>query len=140
MLIEAMKTPTLIMFFLCLVVSASETAVKLDPRNDLAGHFLGRWHQELAQIGGVTRALALVAYDGLPAALNEEAVRCFKKAVALRPDRLIHHIELGRTYAAMGLKDEAIKSLKKGLSMANIDKDDPETKQRGKSTLDKLDS
>jgi len=121
------------------IKTASETAVKLDPGNDLAWHFLGRWHQELAQIGGVTRALALVVYGGLPAASNEEAVRCFKKAVELRPDRLIHHIELGRTYAAMGLKDEAIKSLKKGLSMPNIDKDDPETKQRGKSTLDKLD-
>lgn len=120
------------------IKAASETAVKLDPNNDFAWHFLGRWHQELAQIGGVTRALALVVYGGLPAASNEEAVRCFQKAIALRPDRLIHHIEIGRTYAAMGRKEEARKALEKGLAMPNIDHDDPETKQRGKSTLDKL--
>ena len=116
----------------------AEIAVKLDPRSDYAWLVLGRWHQELADVGGVTRALAFVAYGGLPAASNEEAVRCFEKAIALRPDRLIHHVELGRTYAAMGRKDEAIKLLKKGLAMPNTEKDDPETKQRGKATLQKL--
>lgn len=113
-------------------------AVNLDPRSDYAWHMLGRWHQELAQIGGVTRALALVAYGGLPAASNDEAVRCFQKAIALRPDRLIHHIELGRTYAQMGRKEEALKFLRQGLAMPNTEKDDPETKQRGKATLEKL--
>ena len=120
------------------IKSSAEKAVKLNPRNDYAWHLLGRWHQELADIGGVTRALAYVAYGGLPAASNEEAVRCFEKAIALRPDRLIHHVELGRTYAAMGRKDDAIKQLRKGLAMPNVEKDDPETKQRGKATLEKL--
>ncbi|MFN0076771.1 MAG: hypothetical protein ACKVY0_09870 [Prosthecobacter sp.] len=118
---------------------AAETAVKLNPRNDYAWHLLGRWHQELADIGGVTRALAYVAYGGLPAASNDAAIRCFEKAIALRPDRLIHHIELGRTCAAMGRKDEALKHLQRGLAMPNTEKDDPETKLRGKAALKKLD-
>lgn len=120
------------------IKTAAETAVKLEPKNDFAWHFLGRWHQELAQIGGVTRALVLVVYGGLPAASNEEAVRCFMKAIALRPDRLIHHIELGRTYAAMGRKEDAIKALQMGLALPDVDHDDPETRRRGKSALDKL--
>ncbi len=120
------------------IKAAAETAVKLDPRSDYAWHMLGRWHQELAGVGGVTRALALVVYGGLPAASNEEAVRCFDKAIALRPDRLIHHVELGRTYAAMGRKAEALTHLKRGLAMPNTEKDDPETKLRGKATLKKL--
>ncbi len=117
---------------------AADNAVKLDPKSDYAWHLLGRWHQELAQMGGMTRAVALIVYGGLPAASDDEAVRCFKQAMALRPDRLIHYIELGRTYAAMGRTEEALKFLQQGLAMKNTDKDDPETKERGKETLQKL--
>lgn len=120
------------------IKTAAEKAVRLNARNDYAWHFLGRWHQELAQIGGVTRALALVVYGGLPEASYEQAVRCFQKAVELRPDRLIHVVELGRTYALMGRKDEALRLLKQGLSMKNTEKDDPETKQRCREALEKL--
>lgn len=120
------------------IKTAADNAARLNPRSDYAWHLLGRWHQELAQIGGLTRALALVVYGGLPAASNEEAVRCFQKALALRPDRLIHHIELGRTYAAMGRKDDARKFLRQGLAMPNTEKDDPETKRRGKAALAEL--
>ncbi len=119
------------------IKAAAETAVKLNPRNDYAWHLLGRWHQELEQIGGVTRAVALIVYGGLPAASSEEAVKCFQKAIALNPERLIHHIELGRTYAQMGRMPEARQSIEKGLAMPNRDKDDPETKERGRKTLSK---
>lgn len=121
------------------IKTAAETAVRLNPRSDYAWHLLGRWHQELAQIGGLTRGLALVVYGGLPAASHDEAVRCFEQALMLRPDRLIHHIELGRTFAAMGRIDEAQKYLQQGLAMPNKEKDDPETKQRGRATLKQLD-
>ncbi len=120
------------------IKTAADNAVRLNPRSDYAWHLLGRWHQELAQIGGLTRALALVVYGGLPAASNEEAVKCFQQALTLRPDRLIHHIELGRTYAVMGRKDEAHKYLRQGLAMPSAEKDDPETKQRGKAALAEL--
>lgn len=120
------------------IKEASEKAVKLDPRNDYAWHLLGRWHQSLAGISGVTRTLAALIYGGIPAASYDEAVRCFQKSLKLRPDRLIHHVELGRTYAAMGRKDDALKHLRKGLAMPDIEKDDPETKQRGRATLEQI--
>jgi hypothetical protein len=56
----------------------------------------------------------------------------------LNPDRLIHHIELGRTYAQMGRSDEARRCLSKGLAMPNTGKDDAEVKQRGRETLAEL--
>lgn len=115
---------------------AADKAVKLAPKNDLAWQILGRWHQSLANIGVTTRALAKVIYGGLPAASNEEAVRCFQKAMALNPKRPLHVIELGRTYAMMGQEENAKKYLKQGLSMPNVDKDDPETKARGRVSLD----
>ncbi|MCB1276322.1 hypothetical protein [Prosthecobacter sp.] len=121
------------------IKTAAERAVQLDPKNDYAWHLLGRWHQELAQISGVTRGVALVIYGGLPAASYDEAVECFEKAASLNPHRLIHVIELGRTYALMGRKTEASRLLKKGLAMPDTDKDDPETKQRGRATLARLD-
>ncbi|MCP5557522.1 MAG: hypothetical protein H7A55_07180 [Verrucomicrobiaceae bacterium] len=120
------------------IQEAAEKAVKLNPRNDYAWHMLGRWHQELAGIGGMTRTLAKLIYGALPDASFDEALRCFEKAIALNPGRLIHTVELGRTYAAMGNETEARKFLEKGLAMPNREKDDPETKRRGRATLAEL--
>lgn len=120
------------------IKSAAEKAVALDPTNDYAWHLLGRWHQALANIGGTTRLLASLIYGDLPAASNDEAVKCFKKAIALKPTRLLHTIELGRTYAMMGKKAEAMRLLEAGLAMPNQEKDDPETKQRGRISLKKI--
>ena len=117
---------------------SAEKAVKLNPKNDYAWHLLGRWHQSLANIGGATRLLASIIYDGIPAASNDTAVDCFNKAIALNPKRLVHVVELGRTYAMMGKKAEAKKLLASGLAMPNKEKDDPETKQRGKATLKEI--
>jgi tetratricopeptide (TPR) repeat protein len=116
----------------------AERAVALNPKNDYAWHLLGRWHQALAGLNGLTRGIAQLVYGQLPAASNEEAVRCFEKAIALRGDRLIHHVELGRTLAQMGRKAEAKAAIERGLAMPNKEKDDPETKERGRETLKKL--
>ena len=121
-----------------MIKAEAETAAKLNPKNDFAWHLLGRWHQELARIGGMTRALALIVYGGLPSASYEEAVKCFQKTIALNPNRLIHYVELGRTYALMGRKAEAKKFIEQGLAMTNRDRDDPETKERGRKALQSL--
>jgi hypothetical protein len=47
-------------------------------------------------------------------------------------------IELGRTYAMMGRKAEAKQYLEQGLSMPEKEKDDAETKQRGRESLKEL--
>jgi hypothetical protein len=47
-------------------------------------------------------------------------------------------VELGRTYALMGRKEEAKKFIEKGVAMPNRDRDDPETKERGRMTLQSL--
>jgi tetratricopeptide (TPR) repeat protein len=120
------------------IKAEAETAAKLNPKNDFAWHLLGRWHQQLAQIGGMTRALALIVYGGLPSASYEEALKYFQKAIALNPSRLIHYVELGRTYALMGRKAEARQFIEKGLAMTNRDHDDPGTKERGRKTLQSL--
>ncbi|WP_243838720.1 hypothetical protein [Prosthecobacter fusiformis] len=120
------------------IKEAAEKATKLNPGDDYAWHLLGRWHQALAGMNNITRGIARLVYGELPTASNEEAVTCLKRAISLKPDRLIHYIELGRTYAQMGKKEEARKEINQGLSMPNREKDDPETKRRGRETLQSL--
>jgi tetratricopeptide (TPR) repeat protein len=117
---------------------SAEKAVRIAPKDDYAWHLLGRWHQSPANIGGATRALAGIIYGKLPEASNEKAVECFRKAIALNPDRLVHFVELGRTYEMMGRKAEAKRYLEQGLSMPDRERDDPETKQRGRASFRKL--
>ena len=120
------------------IKASAEKAVKLNPASDYGWHLLGRWHQGLANVNVVLQGLIRLIYGELPAASNEDALRCFRKAIALKPDRLLHHIEIGRTYALMGRTAEARASLDKGLGMPDLEWDDPETKRRGRLALEKL--
>jgi tetratricopeptide (TPR) repeat protein len=120
------------------IKASVDRTLRLDPRNDYAWHILGRWHRNLAAIGGVKRALAGALYGGLPAGSNEEAAKALEKAIKLNPARLVHYIELGRVYAQMGRKEEARKLINKGLEMPNVDKDDPEMKVAGREALAQL--
>jgi tetratricopeptide (TPR) repeat protein len=120
------------------IKDAADRALRLNSRNDLAWYVLGRWHQVLADVGTVKRMLGGLIYGSLPTTTNENAVDCFKKAIALNPGRLMNYVELGRTYAQMGRNDEARKWINKGMSMPNKEKDDPECKARGRETLSDL--
>ncbi len=120
------------------IKASADLAIALDPRNDTAWHVLGRWHRVLADVGTVKRALAQVIYGKLPTTTNEAAVVCFEKAIAINPNRLMHYIELGLTYAQMGRKEDARRFLTKGIAMPDVEKDDPAIKQRGREALEKL--
>jgi tetratricopeptide (TPR) repeat protein len=120
------------------IKTSVDRALALDPNNDTAWHILGRWNRVLADVNVVKRVLAKAIYGDLPVTTNEEAERCIKKAIAINPNRCIHYIELGRIYAQMGRKEDARKCIVKGLAMPNVEKDDPEMKEIGRQTLQKL--
>jgi tetratricopeptide (TPR) repeat protein len=120
------------------IKEAVDKAIKLDPHNDLAWDVLGRWNKVLADVNGLQRALGSLLYGELPAGSNAEAVSCFEKAIEINPNRLMHYIELGQTYAQMGKPAEARRLIAKGLAMPDVEKDDPEIKRRGRETLAKL--
>ena len=121
-----------------LIKIAVDKVIALNPTNDLAWQVLGRWYRGLADVGTVKRALAQVAYGKLPPAEYEDAVRCFEKAIALNTNRLMHYIEIGRTYEKMGRDADAREFITKGLAMPDTEKDDPETKKLGRQILKKL--
>jgi tetratricopeptide (TPR) repeat protein len=84
-----------------------DKAIELDPKNDLAYHALGRWHREMAEIGGAQRFFGGLLYGGVPKGTYEESEKNFKKAIALNPNYTIHYLELGRTYLDMKKPDLA---------------------------------
>jgi tetratricopeptide (TPR) repeat protein len=117
---------------------AADATLKLDPKNDLGWHILGKWNYVLANIGKLKKTLGGLMYGKFPDASNEEAVVCFTHAIRLNPTRPMHYIELGRTFAEMGRTADARRYIEKGLAMPNTEKDDPETKEKGRETLAKL--
>jgi len=121
-----------------IIKNAVDKAIGLDPNNDLGWHVLGRWHEGLAEVNPVMRAMAQVAFGRLPDSTHQEAATCFEKAIALNPNRLMHYIELGLVYAKMGRTDDARHCIKTGLSMPNTEKDDAEVKREGREALTNL--
>lgn len=120
------------------IKSEADKTIALDPRNDLAWHVLGRWNAGYAEITGLKRKVAEIAYGKLPAPTYDDAAKCFEKAIELRPDRLMHSIELGLVYSRMGRTADARRFLTQGLALKETDKDDPETKRRAKEELARL--
>mmetsp|Transcript_62833 Transcript_62833/g.199000 ORF Transcript_62833/g.199000 Transcript_62833/m.199000 type:complete len:273 (-) Transcript_62833:668-1486(-) len=83
-------------------------AIELDPGEDMAYYCVGRWHNEMAGVNALVRALVPVLYGAaLPSASYETARAALERAVELRPDRLVHRLELGRTHHLMGAHREA---------------------------------
>ena len=116
----------------------ADKALALNSKSDYAHHLLGRWHQEMAGIGGATRLLAKVVYGGVPKGSYSEALNHFDKARKINSRRLIHQIEFGRTLAMMGDKEKARAEIQKGINMPNRDADDADAKVRGRETLNDL--
>lgn len=121
-----------------MIKEGAERAIKLNANNDLAWHILGRWHRAVAGVSGVKRVLASIVYEKLPPATNEEAAKCLERAVKLNPSRMMHQIELGRTYAQMGRTGDARRHLQKGLSMPAREKEDHLLQADGRKLLSSL--
>ena len=97
-------------------------SIALDPNDDFAWYVLGRWNAAVASVGGMVKLMANIVYGGMPAASNEEAAKCLKKAVELAPQRVMHHAELARVYKAMGKTELATREWQAVLSAPASDK------------------
>jgi len=116
-----------------LIKDETEKSIELDPTDDFAWHVLGRWNFGVANVNVMLKAMARMVYGGMPAASNEDAAKCLKKASELAPQRIIHHSELARVYQAMGRKDQAIKEWQIVLALPALDKEDEKDKVEARS-------
>mmetsp|Transcript_16822 Transcript_16822/g.55022 ORF Transcript_16822/g.55022 Transcript_16822/m.55022 type:complete len:298 (-) Transcript_16822:66-959(-) len=124
-----------------MVREKAECAVELDPREDLAHHAVGRWHHELASVNGILRRLINVVYrESLKPGSYEEALWAYQRAVELRPERLVHHAELGRTLYRMGRRREGADELRQCLALEVEDVNDAITKGYCEAAIAQLDA
>lgn len=116
-----------------------EKAIALDPQNGYAYHIYGVWHRRMAQIGQMSRLLSVaVLWRSVPKGSLETSVEYLKKAVSLNPTVISHHLELARTYAAMGKWQLARNSLKTAQELPIQYSDDPLNKREAQQLLQEI--
>ena len=113
-------------------------SIELNPNLDGAYHVLARWNREVIALPWYLKAAVKIIYGGLPPASNEDAVKNFKMAMDLRPDRMLHYFELGITYKYMDDKENARINFEKTISMDIIERKDESRQEEAKEFLSKL--
>ena len=119
-----------------IIKTEAEKSLALDATDDFAWHVLGRWHAGVANVNGMLKTMAKFIYGGLPAASNEEAARCLKKATELAPQRLMHHAELARVHTAMGKTDLALQEWQNVLGIRAADHEDEDYQKEARTALE----
>jgi tetratricopeptide (TPR) repeat protein len=94
-----------------------DAAIALDPGNDIAYSILGSFYLALGNVSWIERQLANIFLGSLPDGGYEEAEQALKKAIAIAPNVVRHHFELGRVYMAMDRMQEAMEELRIAISL-----------------------
>ncbi|WP_103028658.1 tetratricopeptide repeat protein [Salinibacter altiplanensis] len=115
----------------------ADRALAIDSTLDGAYHTRGRWHREVEDIGFFQRALVKTVYGGLPESSIDQAVRDFQRALELH-DRILHHLELGKTYLQMDRPDAARRELQAVLDRPVEEPFDPDYKDEARRLLEDL--
>lgn len=112
-------------------------ALELDPNDDFGWHVLGRWNYAVATLNPILKLIAKYVYGGMPDASLEEAVKDYQKAIALAPQRVIHHHELARTYVALGDMADARKEWETELTLKPEDNEGVNDQKEAREELGK---
>ena len=121
-----------------LVREEAARALALDPDYAWAHHVLGRWHYEVATLGGTTKFFVRLIYGGLPDASVAEAVKHLSRAEQLDPRTVAHPLELGFALLAAGENETARAAFARGLALPSREKQDETAKARARAALEKL--
>ncbi|MDH3251936.1 MAG: hypothetical protein OEM41_04040 [Ignavibacteria bacterium] len=89
------------------VRSLIDTALALNPEDDVAHSLLGSLCRALGGVGWVEQRLADVLFGGLPPGGYEEAEQAFRRAIRISPGTMRYHFELGKLYVDMDRPDDA---------------------------------
>jgi tetratricopeptide (TPR) repeat protein len=117
-------------------------ALRLDQNHPGALHVMGVWNAEVMRLNGVSRFLAKNLLGGrvFGEASWDRAVSYMERAVAVDPDRIVHHLDLGKIYADVGDKAKAEAQLDLAIRGRRIDFSDPAFQREAQATLRKLKS
>jgi len=116
-----------------------DKSIEMDPSNGFAYHVLGVWHRRMAEIGGAKRFMALVFLQGsVPKGSMGKSVQYLKKALTYNPRVITHHLELAKTYQALGKTELAKEHLQKVETLPVQFSDDGAHKQEAKGLLEEI--
>ncbi|HEX6432180.1 MAG TPA: hypothetical protein VF008_31025 [Niastella sp.] len=118
------------------VKNYSEKSVQLDPNNFKGYHVLAKWHYEVSDLNSVEKWLVKVAYEALPKASLEDAIKYFEKSKQLNPSFLLNYLELAKAWHRKDNDKKARELLEIMLKMPNKIAEDPGIKAKGKKLLE----
>ena len=95
------------------ILSEADRSIVLDPRNDAAYSIKGSVYRALGSASWLERQLAQLFIGKLPPGGYDEGEEALRQAIALAPDVMRHHYELGVLYIDWGKKEEAKKCLQR---------------------------
>ena len=115
-------------------------ALRLDANHPGALHVMGVWNAEVMRLNGVQRFFAKNVLGGrvFGEASWDRAVSYMEKSIAVDPDRIAHHLDLGKIYADLGDKAKARAQFELAVRGRRIDFNDPSYQREAQAALDKL--
>jgi tetratricopeptide (TPR) repeat protein len=118
------------------VKTYSEKSVQLDPNNFKGYHVLAKWHYEVSDLNSVEKWLVKVAYEALPKASLDDAIKYFEKSRQLNPSFLLNYLELAKAWHRKENNKKAREFLELMLKMPNKMGEDANIKAKGKKLLE----
>lgn len=93
------------------LIEETDKAIALNPGDDAAYSIRGSFYRALGNVGWLKRQLAALLLGEIPSGGFPEAEASLLTAIALAPDIMRHHYELGILYLDWGKTAEARRSL-----------------------------
>lgn len=115
-------------------------SLELSPDHPGALHVLGRWNAEVMRLSGLTRFFAKNLLGGkvFEEASWDDAQRYLERAVAVDPQRLVHHLGLAEIYLDLEENEKALEQLTLVVNGAASDYNDPHYKREARALIEKI--
>jgi tetratricopeptide (TPR) repeat protein len=124
---------------LCNVIKQElERSIHLNPRDDIAYSILGSFYMALGNVSWIERRLAAIFLGSLPEGGFAESEIALKRAIALAPNVIRHHFELGVLLMRQDRNHEALEQFQKVASLPVLLARDPRTRRSAAELIKKL--
>ena len=124
---------------LCNVIKTElDESIRLNPDDDIAYSILGSFYMALGNVSWIERQLASVFLGSLPEGGYIDAERALKKAIALSPQVIRHHAELGDLYVLEHRTQEALAEFQQVVSLPVLLASDRRAQDAAANQIQKL--
>jgi tetratricopeptide (TPR) repeat protein len=118
---------------------ATRRAIEIDPYDPAPLIVLGVYHRELSTVPMVVKVVARTFLGGYPPVSLRQSAVSLERAIRLEPNDVTAHLELARTYRAMGRRSDARAEIEKALAAPVHERLDVVEKAEAEALLAELD-